>query len=244
MNSIWLHFKFRMTELRRQPTYMVTSLIFPSMFFWFFGVPNATTAGAAQLLMASFSSFAVLGVVLFQLATQIANEKGSPWSIYLHTLPVRSSHVLIARLLTQGLFALLSVCAVVLVAHLTVTVDLPKDRWIPFYLAVYFGGLPFASLGLLLGTIFNSRVVVPVSNLVYLPLSFAGGLWMPPNALPKLIQDISEYLPTRMYAEVVWAATLNKEMKSWNVIGLIFYMIFFLLVAIYFYRRDEGERFG
>src|SRR5690606_26109523 len=75
-------------EMLRHPTYVLTTLLFPSMFFWFFGVPNAKEPGAAQLLMGSFSGFAVLGVVLFQLTVGTAQDRASGWNSYLRTLPV------------------------------------------------------------------------------------------------------------------------------------------------------------
>lgn len=244
MKILFLHFQFRVRDLLRQPTYIVTSLIFPSMFFWFFGVPNATTPAAAQLLMSSFSSFAILGVVLFQLSVSFSQERNSPWSLYLKTLPVQSWQILGSQLMTSLFFSFFAVGAVVCTAHLSLDVQLPQERWVPFLTSVFFGGIPFASLGLLLGTICNPQTVVPVSNLVYLPLSFAGGLWLPPVALPKIIQNISDYLPTRMYAEVVWAGALKQELKSENLVGLIIYSFLFLIAAIYFYKKDEGTRFG
>lgn len=244
MKNIFLHANFKIIEYLRQPTYVVTTMLFPSMFFWFFAAPNATTPERAQMLMGSFASFAVLGVVLFQFGVGIANDRVSPWNIYLRTLPLRGIQVLLAQLLAGFFFAMLAVCGVILTAHLTATVQMPQDRWLPMLATVYLGGLPFAGLGLLIGLMCSPRAAIPVANLIYLPLSFAGGLWLPPNALPQVIQDISQYLPTRMYGEMVWAMTFNTEVKKQNWLGLIIYFVIFIGLAAYFYHRDEGERFG
>lgn len=244
MKLILLHLRFRLQELRRQPAYVVMSLVLPILVFAFFGVPNAKTPEAAQMLMASFSCFAMISVVLNQLALQVSFEKSGPWNIYLHTLPVHASQIFIARIIAQIVFAMFSVAAVVLVAHLTVDVNLPRERWWSFCLSVYLGGISFASLGVLLGILFHSHSIISAANLFYLPLTFAGGLWLPPNALPKVVQDISEYLPTRMYGEVVWAAVLDTELKIKYVWGLIIYMLGFIILAFILYRRDEGRRFG
>lgn len=231
-------------EILRHPSYVITTLMFPSMFFWFFGVPNATETPAAQHLMGSFSAFAVLGVVLFQLTVGVAQDRASSWDSYLRTLPLPNRVFLSARLLSSFVLALLSVAGVVLTAHLTTTVDLPTERWWPFIGAVIVGGLPFAGMGLVLGLISTPKSAVPLANLVYLPFSFAGGLWIPPNGLSKTIQNISEHLPTRFYGELVWSAVLGQNLKEQFVWGQIIYSVAFLIMAIVLYRRDEGTRFG
>lgn len=244
MKKVLLHARYKIIEHLRQYMYVVSTILFPSMFFWFFASPNATSPERAQMLMGSFACFGVLGVVMFQFGVAIAQERPSPWSHYLRTLPLKGVQVLSAQLLAGFFFAILTVCGVLITAHSTATVDLPQDRWLPLLTAVYIGGLPFAGLGLFIGLVCSPRSAVPVANLIYLPLSFAGGLWLPPNALPKMIQDISEYLPTRMYGEIVWSVTFNQELKRQNWVGLVIYFVLFIVGAIYFYNKDEGERFG
>lgn len=231
-------------EILRHPSYVLTTLLFPSMFFWFFGVPNATEPGAAQHLMGSFSAFAVLGVVLFQLSVGVAQDRASSWDVYLRTLPVPSSVFLMARLISSFVLALLAVAGVVLTAYFTTTVDLPTARWAPFFVAVIIGGIPFAGMGLVLGLISTPKSAVPLANMVYLPLSFAGGLWIPPNGLSKTIQKISEHLPTRFYGEIVWSSVLGKNLQEQFVWGHIIYSVAFILMAMVLHRRDEGARFG
>ena len=95
-------------------------------------------------------------------------------------------------------------------------------------------------MGICIGLSVNSRTVLPMANLIYLPLSFAGGLWMPPNILPKVVQNISIYLPTRMYGEILWADVLKTSVESKNIYGLAAYgIVFFSLALILFYRVQE-----
>lgn len=247
MNTAILLFRLSslsLLEMLRHPTYVLTTLLFPSMFFWFFGVPNAKDPAAAQFLMGSFSAFAVLGVVLFQLTVGTAQERASSWHTYLRTLPISTSVFFAARLFSSFFLALLAVIGVIVTALSTTTLDLPSDRWLPFFTVVMLGGLPFASLGLVLGMITSPKTAVPVANLVYLPFSFAGGLWVPPNGLSKSIQDFSELLPTRVYGELVWSAVLGQQTKEHWVWNHIFYTVGFLVLAIFLHRRDEGNRFG
>lgn len=231
-------------EMVRHPTYVLTTLLFPSMFFWFFGVPNAKEPAAAQLLTGSFSAFAVLGVVLFQLTVGTAQDRASGWNSYLRTLPLPSAVFLASRLAASFSLALVAVGGVILTAEITTPLELPTERWLPFLGTALLGGLPFAALGLVLGLITTPKSAVPVANLVYLPFSFAGGLWVPPNALSETVQNISEYLPTRFYGELVWASVLGGEIQARWLWGHAAYSILFLGLAVYLHRRDEGARFG
>ena len=211
-SSRWiLGLRMSVQELLRQPTYIVTTMLFPSMFFWFFGVPNAETTDSAKLLTGSFCAFAVLGVVLFQLAVQTSQERALNWSFYLRTLPISLFEVLIYRLMASLVLSFAAVGLVVATAFLFTKLGPQDIPWVPFLGTLFLGGLPFLMLGLCLGYLVDGKSIVPVANLIYLPLSFAGGLWMPPNILPGLIKNISKDLPTRWYGDLVWDSLFQRE---------------------------------
>lgn len=207
--------------------YVLSSLVFPSMFFWFFGVPNAKDSAGSLLLMGSFASFGVLGVVLFQLAVQISQEQSSPWLNYVKTLPLGMWQFVFAKISASFVLSLLAAGSVVGVALITTPIETQNFPWLLFSLSLLVGGIPFAILGLLVGFVVKGKTVLPVANLLYLPLSFAGGLWLPPSGLPKVVQDFSEYLPTRMYGEIVWAVVFQKDIPSASIRGLLIYSFIF-----------------
>jgi len=241
--SFWLA-RFQILETLRQPTYLVTTLLFPPMFFWFFAVPNIKEENAAQFMMGSFSCFAFLGVVMFQFGVAIAQERGSKWYASMRTLPLNPMSVLLARMISGIPFAILAVLTVIVAAHLSVDVNLPKDRWLPFLSVVLLAGLPFSAIGLLIGMISTPRSALPLANLIYLPMSFGGGLWLPPNALPDQLKWLFENLPTRFYGEIVWAKIGAREIEEKNIWGLLICFVLCFSWAIYLYHRDEGEKFS
>lgn len=247
MKSLFLLLKLThlaVTELLRQPTYVLTTLIFPSMFFWFFGVPNAASPEAAQMLMGSFSAFAVLGVLLFQMTVIVAQERASHWSLYQRILPIPSKLTLLSQLIASFLLAILAVSCVVLTALYATDLRFPEERWPGFFAVVILGGLPFASLGLILGSITTPKSAVPVANLIYLPLSFAGGLWLPPTALAESVRRVSGSLPTRFYVELVWAVAADRDLEEKSLWGLLIYALIFLGLALILHKKDSGARFG
>ena len=240
LKLLFWHSYFLSLDLARQPMYIVSTVLFPSMFFWFFGVPNAQEVGSANLLTGSFSAYAVLGVVLFQFGVGIAQERASPWADTLRTLPLPPHIGIFARVLSGFFFSLLAVGGVLLTAHFSTPADLSLVRILSLAAVLLLGAVPFALMGITLGFTVSAQSALPVANLVYLPLSFAGGLWMPPNALPKVVQDISPYLPTRMYGEVVWNMMLSREFEAKPAFGLFAYGLIFLAATLVLYRRERS----
>jgi ABC-2 type transporter. len=237
------HTYYQLIELLRQPMYVLSTLVFPAMFFWFFGVPNATTLSAAKLLTASFSCFAILGVVLFQFAIGIAQDKGTPWSHYLRILPLPGSLSLLPRVLNSLLMSFAAVACVVLVSLATTVLTVGEIPWVGFIMPLLCGAVVFSLLGSALGYASSGKAVIPAANLIYLPLSFAGGLWLPPSALPKAVQTISEYLPTRFFGELVWAGILNQEIKASHSVGLAVYGVIFLITTWVLFKKFQGQEF-
>ena len=210
LSLLLTHTWFMCIELLRQPMYIISTVLFPSMFFWFFGIPNAKEPGSIAILSSSFACFGVLSVVLFQFGVGISQDKESSWYFYLRSLPSRKGVVLGSRVLAGILFSMLAIVGVYATALIFSDLKISDLEWGRIFLLLFVGAIPFALIGICLGLSVNSQAILPVANLVYLPLSFAGGLWMPPNILPTAIQKISEYLPTRMYGEIIWASVLKK----------------------------------
>lgn len=237
--STFNFFILSLKEFLRQPMFVVSTLLFPSMFFWFFGVPNATDQASATLLMCSFSCFAVLGVLLFQLAVQISQERSSPWMRYLQTVPVRELNLTLARVGASFVLSILAIALVVATTFATTNFDGTDFPWVQFFAALMLGGIPFALMALVMGYIIKGKAILPVANMIYLPLSFAGGLWLPPNALPKVIQDISEYLPTRHFGEVVWAVAFKKEIPEAAAKGLVIYALIYIFIFLVILKQKS-----
>ncbi len=237
------HFLQNIQQLARMPAYLVPTLAFPALFFAFFALPNGKSHQFANLFMGSYSMFAVLGVVIFQFGVGIAVERSVPWERYVRTLPVGASARLAARVLAALVFSGLAVAIIVVLAVSLTKVSVTPAQWLAFLLALFLGGVPFALLGIAIGYWVDARAAVPVANLVYLPLTYVGGLWAPPAFLPDALKPISPFLPTRAYGEIVWAALGPHAVPAWALVSLLLYTVAFAILAVVGYQRDEGARF-
>ena len=229
-------------ELLRYPAYLVPTLILPSVFFLFFVSP--APRHDASVRMATFAGFAVIGVAFFQFGVGIAIDRASPWEAYLRTLPVGPSVRLVARLLSATVFAGAAATFLVVTAVATTAVSLPASRWAGLAVALLAGVIPFAFLGIALGYWAPARGALPIANLLYLVMSYVGGLWILPSRLPAAVEAISGFLPTRALSDGL-AATARGAPVAWESWGaLASFAALFAGVAVAGYRRDEGRRFS
>lgn len=242
MKLALLHARAMTTELLRLPAYLVPTLAFPTLFFLFFAAPHvdASDAGVATAL---FAGFAVIGVALFQFGIGIANERVSPWETYLRTLPVQPAARFAARVLSAALFGTAAAAVVVGAALVVTPTSLPVARWAELALMLVVGAVPFALLGIALGYLSTPRGALPLANLVYLGLAYGGGLWIRPAELPTAVARVSPFLPTRGFGDALTGIAVGVPIqgRAWGVLAL--YTAAFAAIAIWGYRRDEGQRY-
>ncbi|HEX7111355.1 MAG TPA: hypothetical protein VF216_02845 [Mizugakiibacter sp.] len=58
------------------------------------------------------------------------------------------------------------------------------------------GVLPFCALGMFVGTLIKGQGAPGLLDLIYLPMSFLSGLWLPLPVLPQLPQRIAPAWPS------------------------------------------------
>lgn len=242
--SLRAHASLVLTELLRIPAFLVPTIGFPALFFALFGMQYArSSAKAADFLVLSYVAFAVVGVTLFQFGVGVANERGRPWERYLRTLPAPVAMRFTARIFAAIIFGVAAAGLLALVARLFTPVDFTWQQWLLAALYAVLGGIPFVLFGLAIGYWTGARAALPIANIFYLLLSFAGGLWTPPQYLPKAINEISVFLPTREFGELLWSVA-----RAGNVVGalawLAAYALIFAIIASLGYRRDEKARYA
>ena len=239
MTLALVHARAMTVELVRHPAYVVPTVAFPTLFFLFF----ANNSMNPNLRMAGFAGFAAIGVAFFQFGVGIAVDRDSAWERYLRTLPVGVGTRLLARVLSASLFAGAAAGLLVAVAWLATPVSLGPRRWAELAVLLLAGAVPFALLGIALGYIAPARGALPIANLLYLGLSYAGGLWLRPQRLPRLVERVSPYLPTRALRDALGAPALGVPIPWRSVVALAAFSVLFGGLAVIGYRHDEGRRF-
>jgi ABC-2 type transport system permease protein len=240
---LFAHLKVEILELIRLPAYSVPTLIMPSLMFLMFGGTRSTTVSGANYHMASYATFAVMGIAFSQFGVGIANDRESPWQVYLRILPVSALTRFAARVDAAVVFALLSVGLVLMLAAAVTPAELVWTRWCIFLVVLLMGSIPIGLLGIALGYWAGPKSALPIANILFLTLAFAGGVFLPPTSLPKFVSYISPYLPTRMLLEVSWSPVNATPMSYADWVGLGCYGLVGLGLATAGYRKDEGRKY-
>lgn len=228
-------------ELVRYPGFVLPTLGFPALFFLLFGAGATRNAAAAG--MAGYAAFAVFGVVFFQFGVGIAQERATPWQLYLRVLPVAPWQRFAARLGSASLFGAVSAATVVAVAVARSDAGVAGAGWLRLAAALAVGAVPFGLLGIALGYVLSPKAALPLANLVYFGLAYLGGMWTGPGGLHGAARAISPYLPTRRWNDLVAGAV---GAGPWEIAPLGWlggWAVVFALLARAAYRRDEARHF-
>lgn len=241
MRLALVHARVQVVELLRFPGFSVATLIFPAIFFVLFGLPRA--GDQANVMLASYAAFAVLGVGFFQFGVGGAIERTTPWNAWLRTLPAAAGVRIAARVLAACVFSFAAVALVVVVALATTDASLHAAAWLRLAAALVAGAVPFVVLGLVIAYWASPKSALPVANILYMLLAYAGGLWTGPSGLPHAMRAISPWTPTRQWGDVLWPAVTGAPWSASHWLVLAAYAAGFAALAAWGFRRDELQRF-
>src|SRR5690606_22503291 len=179
---------------------------FPALFYLLFGVVlNSGNGDAARYLLATYGAFGVMGAGLFGFGVTVAIERERGFLTLKRALPMPPGAYLLAKMAMAMLFSaiislLLGVLGVVLAG-----VSLAPGQWALLLLVDMLGALPFCALGLFIGTLVRGSAAPAVVNLVFLPMAFLSGLWLPLSMLPDVLAAIAPAWPAYHLGQVALA---------------------------------------
>lgn len=181
----------------RNPGFLLPTLLFPSVFYIMFGIflSHANSADAPRYLLASYGTFGVMAPGLFGFGVSLALERDSGLLTLKRALPMPPGAYLLGKMCMAMLVAAIISIILMSLATFVAGVSLPVSRLAAFFVLEVLGVLPFCALGLLIGTLVKGQGAPGVVNLIYLPMAFLSGLWIPLPVLPSFLQSIAPLWP-------------------------------------------------
>ncbi len=195
-----IHFEF--LRALRNKGFSLAILGFPTMFYLLFGVANRGESFSsahfnfAKYLLAGYSGFGAVGASLFGIGVGLAFERTSGWLDLKRASPMPPLAYLTARCAMAVLFSLIIVTLLSALGISAAGVHLTVPEYLRLLATAALGSVPFASMGLLFAMLLPPNSAPGIINMVYLPMSYASGLWIPISMLPKVVQHIAPFLPT------------------------------------------------
>jgi len=234
----------------RVPAFSVTNLVLPIVFFTFFGLPVAHLrrgdgVSIGAYLLASFGAYAVGNVMVYGFGIGVANERGMKIDRLMRASPLPPLVFMLAKVLTALVFSLVALVLLIAFGIVVGGIHETPAVWATIITRLLAGSLPFIALGFAIGYLSGPNAAPALANLIYLPLSFASGLFVPLNQLPAFIQNLAPYLPSYHYAQLAWSALgAGRESLGESLLWLAAYTALFLTLAVRSYRREERAKFA
>jgi ABC-2 type transport system permease protein len=193
--------KYEFVKMLRTKTFSLSVLGFPVMFYLLFGTSNRHNM-FARYLMPSYSCMGVVSACLFGIGMGIALERAQGWLELKQASPMPRFAYLAAKTISCAAFALVIVAGLLTLGITIGGVTITAGEAMKLAGVVLAGSLPFTAMGLLIALLVPASAGPGVINLIYLPMSFASGFWMPVGYLPHWLRVITPALPTYHLAQI------------------------------------------
>jgi ABC-2 type transport system permease protein len=243
--------KYEFLKYLRLPMYSLSTTMFPVMFYVLFGLlmnrdARMSGVGVSTYLIATYGTFGTLGASLFANGVGVAMERGLGWMQVKRASPMPLFAYFTAKFVVSMIFSTIVLLLLILLGTLFGGVHLAAAAGAKLIGTLILGAIPFCALGLAIGYFAGPNSAPALVNMIYLPLSFASGLWFPIEALPKFLQAIAVHSPAHHLAQLalntVGAGSGGSSAGHWE--NLIGFGLVCLGVARIGFHRDEGKMYG
>ena len=240
--------RFEFLRLLRTRAFSLSVIGFPVVFYIFFGLimnrgESIHGVLVAKYMLAGYAVFGMVGAALFGIGVGMAAELNAGWLELKRASPMPPLAYLLAKCITAMAFG---VVIVSLLTALGVTfghVSLTLAQYGRMIALAIVGVVPFAAMGMVLALLVPANSAPGIANMLYLPMSFCGGLWIPIMFLPRILQHFAVVLPTYHVAQLMLGSlgfpAAGSTSSHW--LGLLGFTLIMLGVAWLGFRRLEQK---
>jgi ABC-2 type transport system permease protein len=222
------------------------------MFYVLFGIVLGHNNAAARndnatYMLATMGCFGVMAVSLFGFGVSLAIERGQGWLQVKRASPMPIAAYFFAKLFAAVVFSTVIMTLLLTVGIAFGGVRLPVATAAKLIGILVAGSIPFGAMGLAIGYFAKPNSAPAVVNLIYLPMSFCSGLWIPLFLLPHGLQNLAKFLPPFHMSQLALGTVgmTTEPISAWShVEALIAFTLICLGLAAWGYRKDEGETYG
>jgi ABC-2 type transport system permease protein len=237
--------RFEFIKSLRTPAFAVPTLFFPILFYLMFGIFFGSmrgNSGQALYLFATYGVFGAMGPGLFGFGVSLAIEREQGLLTLKQALPQPPGAYLLARAAMAMLFVAIISLLLTLLAVLVGDVPLTFSQGVRLFAIDVLGALPFCAVGMWVGSLVSGAASPAIVNLIFLPMAFLSGLWVPLQFMPKILVDTAPIWPAYHLAQMALdtVGAPSKGALSVHIAVLTGTTLLFFLLAV---RRMQGGGF-
>jgi len=156
----------------------------------------------------------------------------------LRTTPAGPVRVLSAQLIVNASVAVATLVVLLVVSRFAYSVPLPRDFGAWVLVAVFAMAALFA-LGLFVASVgTTTRAAAAIGAILFYPLMFFSGLWLPIPSMPSVLQHISHATPLGAAWEAFQRADLGNWPTALSLVTMAAWAIVFGAAAARFFRWE------
>jgi ABC-2 type transport system permease protein len=239
--------KYEFLKLMRTKSFSLSTIGFPVMFYILFGIANrsayAGNVHLAKYMLGGYACFGLIGAALFGIGVGLAGELAAGWLELKRASPMPAPAYLFAKCASAIAFGLIIVSILTAIATAFGGVSLTSTELIKMLGMTIVGSISFASMGLLLALLVPANAAPAIINLIYLPMSFLSGLWVPLRFMPHWLQGVAPALPTYHLSQLMLSIFGYQDSMSltthWNAL-IGFTMLMLGLSWLIFHRKEQN----
>jgi ABC-2 type transport system permease protein len=236
------YLRFELPRTLRNRRFIVLAIGFPVAFYLLFTrvlTGNSPAAPEARAFgMVSMAAYGAIGASL-SAAVRISMERTNGWTRQLRVTPLPPLAYVTGKFASAYMTAVPSIVLVMLTACTVNGVTLAPTTWLSVFVALAFGALPFAALGVAIGFLFDESSAQLVFSIAFVGLAVLGGLWTPISSFPDALATLGRMTPSYRFADLGWAALAGRSPDIVDVLVLAAYGAAFVAVVGWRYRATE-----
>ena len=238
--------RYELIRALRTRAFSLSAIGFPIMFYCLFGLllnRNESIGGVlvAKYMLGGYAVFGSLGAALFGIGVGVALDIHAGWLELKRASPMPPLAYVVAKCAMAVVFSIIIVCALTVLGLAFGHVHLTVAEFARMLAVAALGSIPFCTLGLAMAFFVPPSSAGGIANLLYLPMSFASGLWIPIRFLPHVVQVVAPALPTYHLAQLMYASfgAASQGTLTSHLVSLLGFAMIMLGIAWLAFRRAE-----
>lgn len=196
--------QYELARLLRTRAYSLSTIGLPVLLYLLFGAAQRGTP-AALYLVAGYTCMGVVSACLFGIGATLALERAQGWLDLKRASPMPRFAFLGAKVATCAAFGLIIASVLMALGTALGGITITGAQAAALAGVALAGSIPFTAMGLFIALLVPWNGASGIINLMYLPLSFDSGFWLPVRDLPHWLQVVAPALPTYHLAQLALA---------------------------------------
>ena len=174
-----------------------------------------------DFLMPGIVAMSIMQMGLFSVAFAFVQLKRQGILRRLLATPMRPASFIFAYVVTRLTVSILQTGVLVGVAVLFFDVQIAGSV-VSLFLLALIGGAVFVSLGFAVsGWAKSEEAAAPIANVIALPMIFLSGVFFPREAMPDVLETITDYLPLTYLADSLRSVSVDGAALTSQWVGLL-----------------------